>query len=335
MRSFLPCILVLIFSLRKAPAQEARASDFLLSGNFHEKRFAALLQKNKFQRSGTRYQRDTLVEVYTNMTGKQNADPGSSILVEWLKTKSGFCFNYITGSRPDFLRTFSDLQSAGFFCTVELGSSPALFQREDVTIYSDQKITATDTAYTFNLEKKSLPDLRSIRFADDLLSFESQQELVAVFGGDNVMSDAFYFSEKELLKCSVIFPGTRRQAIFVWADQENLRQLSHVIVGDNVNTSATANYQGVIGQNAWQTTQGISPGMSLRELLSLNRRDFFFYGINSGLDLMVVPETSGALDFVKTKVVLACLNPGGSRLFEKPRVRATEIVEDNRGFMCS
>ena len=56
--------------------------------------------------------------------------------------------------------------------------------------------------------------------------------LVSYFGEKNVTQDLYYFSENELKKCSVLFSGTLYQVAFVWGDENNLDNLSYIIVSN-------------------------------------------------------------------------------------------------------
>ena len=174
-----------------------------------------------------------------------------------------------------------------------------------------------------------MPD--SIQFAEDLLQFYSHEYLVSFFGQSNVVKDLYYFSEKEVAKCTVLFPKTNRQAVFIWEDNVNLCKPAYLIIGGNMNAATISNYDGIIGENAWNSKDGIYSGMSLNSLLRLNGNSFKFYGKNAESPYLVLPENTGAINFKANRVVLGCLNPGGSQLLNNKMVSADEILSDNLG----
>jgi hypothetical protein len=175
-----------------------------------------------------------------------------------------------------------------------------------------------------------LPALESIRNAEDLLQFYSHEFLVSVFGEKNVIKDLYYFSEKEVTKCSVLFPHTNRQAVFIWGDEINLSGPIYLVIGGNLNTASNANYDKVVEENVWRSKDGIYSGMSLNDLIKLNNSDLNFYGKDSKFPFMVVPDNRGVLNFKKNRVVLGCLNPNGSGLLNNEQVSGNEALFDNR-----
>ena len=144
--------------------------------------------------------------------------------------------------------------------------------------------------YTFLLKKKELPLPATIQHAEDLLNFDSHEYLVGFFGAANVKKDYYYFSEKELKKCSVLFGNTSRQAVFIWDDEDNYSQLSYVLISNIIHTLNAKKFDGFIGINEWNLTNGVYPGMGLKELLKINAEDFEIYGNNSELAFMAKPS---------------------------------------------
>jgi len=65
------------------------------------------------------------------------------------------------------------------------------------------------------------------------------------FGEKNVKKDGYYFSEKELRKCSVLFANTSQQAVFIWEDQINLRESLLCSYSGILPTQSTAKYEEV------------------------------------------------------------------------------------------
>jgi len=278
-------------------------------------------------------QRDTLVNLYSLKPGKKK-DEKQPVKrnIETYQTKDNFSFAFFTPCRNEFTESLATLKEEGFFCGNDKSADDILFQRKNISVLAKTiKEPAGDTIYSFCFSQAKLPLPGKIQYADDLLEFYSHEQLASVFGKKNVIKDVYYFSEKEISKCSILFPKTRRQAIFIWDDEVNLCRLSYVLIGSNVKTGSLANYKGLIEENAWSSKDGISPGMNLRNLIRLNGHDFMFYGNHSKFSFMVVPENTGKLDFKKNMVVLGCLDPVGSRLLNNEMVSAKEILDDNPG----
>jgi hypothetical protein len=230
------------------------------------------------------------------------------------------------------MNTKRELKDAGFVCGNESDScnNPLLFQRKKISVLVNT-IISDDTLYSFLFHEEELPIPANIHYAEDLLCFTSHEYLVSVFGEKNVKKDLYYFSEKEINACSVLFPHTKRQAVFIWKDEVNLRQLSYVLLGGNMTTAGSIDYKEVIAENKWMSKEGVYSGMSLSNLTRLNGNDFKFYGKNSEFPLMVVPENTGSINFKKNMVVLGCLSLNGSPLLNKTMISSDEALGDNPG----
>jgi hypothetical protein len=326
-------LLVLTYlSLCKANSQQLSADDFLFSSSFTPKKLEAWLSKKKFQLSSYRIQRDTSVNVYIlKPEKKKSKEAPVTRIVETYQWRDNFCFAFFTSSQAEFAVSISTLKDDGFFCGDET-SFPALFQQKTISVSADKVLRpGGDTLYTFFFTQAKLPPPGKVQFAEDLLQFNSHEELVSVFGEKNVVKDVYYFSEKEASKCSVLFPRTNRQAVFIWEDEVNLRHPSYVLIGGNIGTASSANYNGLVEENVWSSKDGIYSGMSLSSLIRLNGKDFRFYGTGTKFPFMVVPEKTGAVNFKKSIVVLGCLNPTASKLLNKEVISADEIIDYNPG----
>ena len=179
--------------------------------------------------------------------------------------------------------------------------------------------------YSFKLKVKKIPS--AIKYAEDLLQFDSHEFLVSFFGEQNVKKDMYYFSEKELKKCSVLFSGTRYQVVFVWGDQNNLNNLLYILVPHALPTAGAEKKNPVTGNNEWQFRNGIYPGMDIKELLRLNEMDFNIYGNTSELAFMVKPVDNGKIDFKKTAVMLSCNNCDDIKMFNQQEVSALAVAK--------
>jgi len=316
-------------------SQEFSAKDFLFASSVPSKKLESYLTKNHFLPGGSKIQDGSQVNIYRYLKpqkGKKRKDTlHINRTIEILRTKNNFSFTYITSLKKEFDESLLELKESGFFCGNEKDTTGILFQRKNITVLASTIKETDDTLYSLVIHQQELPLPETIQFAEDLLQFYSHEYLVSFFGESNVIKDLYYFSEKDVAKCSVLFPKTSRQAVFIWEDNINLCKPAYLIIGGNMNTSTISNYDGVIGENVWNSKAGIYSGMSLNSLMRLNGNSFKFYGKNSPSPYMIVPENTGAINFKANRVVLGCLNPSGSRLLNNSTISADEILSDNLG----
>ena len=200
-----------------------------------------------------------------------------------------------------------------------------LFQKGNIVILASSQKNDTASQYTFELRVKKIPE--RIKYAEDLLQFDSHEFLVSFFGPQNVKRDMYYFSEKELKKCSVLFSGTKYQVVFVWGDEKNLDNLLYVLVPHVLPTKGAEENNPVTGNSEWQFQNGIYPGMDIKELLRLNQKDFNIYGNASELAFMVKPADNGKIDFKKTAVMLGCNSCDDIKMLNQPELSAVAVVK--------
>jgi hypothetical protein len=317
-------------------SQDFSAKDFLFASSLSTKKFESYLSKKKFISTGKRWQNDTVVNIYSFKREKKKRKKEDSVQIkrsiELFQAKDNLSFTFLTSVKDEFTESIQGLSEMGFFCGNKTDTAAVLYQKRNISVLADMiKTEEGDTLYSLTFSQAELPSPESIHFADDLLQFYSHEYLVGVFGEKNVVKDLYYFSDKEIAKCSVLFPKTSRQAIFIWEDEMNLCKPSSVIVGGGTKTAGSANYDGLIGENVWQLKDGVYPGMSINSLMNLNGESFKFYGKNTNLPYTILNDNAGALNFKKNRVQLGCLNPTGSKLLNNPTVNADEILSDNLG----
>jgi len=318
--------------LNKANSQDISAKDFLFSSSFTPKKFETYLNRKKFLPSGTRLQYDTLVNIYSLRPQKKRKTENITN-VETYKTKNNFSFAFITSSRNEFNESISSLKQAGFFCGNEkdIAATSFLFQRKNISISANiTQQPLGDTVYSFSFRQAELPLPENINYAEDLLQFNSHEQLVSVFGEKNVVKDIYYFLDQKTAKCSVLFPHTKRQAVIIWSDEINLCNPEYLLVGGNLSNSRSETFDGVIEENIWSSKEGVYSGMNLTNLVKLNGNNFQFYGKNSKFPLMVVPENTGLLDFKKNRIVLGCLNSSSS-LLNNATINTDDILNETSG----
>ena len=320
-------------SALNAYSQSLSVRDFINVSSLSPKKFDNYLSKKKFVSVNKWYQNDSIINTYSFKVKRKHGNAQSvRRIIETYQKGDNFSFAFHTSSLDECINTKRELKEAGFVCGNESDScnSPLLFQRKNISVLVNT-IIGDDTLCSFLFHEEELPIPASIHYAEDLLCFTSHEYLVSVFGEKNVKKDLYYFSEKEINACSVLFPHSKRQAVFIWKDEVNLRQLSYVLLGGNMTTGGSINYKDVIGENKWMSKEGVYPGMSLSNLAMRNGNDFKFYGKNSAFPLMVVPEKTGTINFKKNMVVLGCLSVNGSPLLNKKIISADEALSDNPG----
>ena len=316
-------------------SQQYTANDFLYASSLTSKKLESFLNKKKFLPAGNRFQNDIVINIYNLRPAKSKKKKDTLIItrsIETFHTKNNSSFTYITSLKKEYTESLKELNDDGFFCGNENDTTAILFQKKNITVLANMIIEKNgDTLYSLAINQQVLPLPEDIQFAEDLLKFYSHEYLVSFFGQKNVIKDVYYFSEKDVVKCTVLFPKTSRQAVFIWEDNVNLCKPAYLIIGGNMNAGTITNYDGIISENVWNSKDGIYSGMSLNSLMKLNGSSFKFYGKNSDSPYMIVPEKTGAINFKTNRVVLGCLNPTGSRLLNNATIGADEILSDNLG----
>jgi hypothetical protein len=240
---------------------------------------------------------------------------------------------YKTSSLLEFMTIKNELKEAGFVYNTSADSGSVLYQKRDITVHASAQIDEEGNAsYNFRVQKKLLPAAKDIFYAEHLLDFTSHENIVHVFGENNVKKDVYYFSENEFSRCSVLFPNTDRQAVFIWTDEVNDCELSQILFGGQLTVQGALNFDHTVAENKWWLKSGVHAGMSLRELQQLNRGDFRFYGGNSAYTGLVIHDANAQLDFKNETVVLACLNCQNSRFSDTDVMSADEAIQDGRRF---
>ncbi len=258
---------------------------------------------------------------------KKIASPSNVPVVEiFSDEQSDYYTLYLTSSK-EYLDGCNRLKNSGFYSTDKLDTTGSIvFQKNNIVIHASQDTGTQKRRFSFFLQKKKMPTPDKVRFAEDLLQFTSHEYLVAFFGSRNVKKDVYYFSETELKQCSVLFPNTEQQAIFIWKDENKLSQISYIVISGISPGVNSSSYQGAVSQNKWALRNGIYSSMSVQELWDLNGGDFFFHGRQSEYSFMVPPSNKGNIDFQKTGLTLGCLNCNGSAILDQEKINASEAL---------
>ncbi len=327
--------ILLILSLQSfafgiANSQSFNADDLLALTSMPQKSMEHFMCKNKFLPAKSEMENDaqSIIFLQKIKNNKKNDEPERSVVLY----KSGDTKYYVlhTSSKTDYLDDQARLIKDGFVydTSKDFGKEAFIFyQKRNIAIEAIAETKDSVTAYTFILKQKEMPDIADIRYAEDLLKFTSHEFLVSFFGEGNVQKDRYYFSEKALKKCSVLFGGSNRQVVFVWKDEINLSGIEYILISTNLPTESGANTDKVLSINEWKLKSGIHHGTGIKELLRLNENDFEIYGNNSDLAFMIEPSQNGNINFKKTALLLTCKGCNTDALFDSKTISALDIAK--------
>lgn len=287
-------------------------------------------------KKGFSVKRRSIVENAMGYTFFENKSPKDSShinrSINLYQKGDTWCIALHTSSIDEFVNGRNSLKRMNFFSDVTNDTSvtvPLLFQKKALTIQTSYEMQDGEPVYSFLVKKKDIPDPGSMQYAEDLLRFDSHEYLVACFGESNVKRDVYIFSEKESKKCSVLFPNTNEQAVFIWDDDRNYRKLSYVLISGTISTPDAGQFAGSYGHNKWELKNGIYQGMRISDLLRLNSNDFTFYGNKSEFSMMVEPKVTGSINFKFIGIGFNCFNCDQADLLDKQKVNASEAVNNN------
>ncbi len=292
---------------------------------------------NKFDsyisRKGYRMQPDSVESDFDNAFYKTSKDHSiQKILGRYDRSDTSSLF-FQTTSLEEFNELKTELQENGFVYSAYDSTKslfPFMYQRGSIRVFPSVKQDSGQTIYSFEVQRKDLPKPSEINFAEDLMALVSHEYLAAVFGPSNVKKDVFYFSEKDLNRCSVLFPNTSLQVVFVWKDEVNQKEIAYMLVGGQIRTAGSQSYHKTVEMNKWRSSQGVYLGMTLRELEQLNGAPIEFYGWDSEQPGIVSPKNKGRLDFRKLGVQLNCLDCNEDKYYsQSDLLNSTKILAQN------
>ena len=309
-------------------------STLLEASSVSKQKFDGYISKKGFASIGASYQTDTIARMYT-YTGSRQKKTSDSIKREFIRfsTKESFYFTYSTTSAGEYQKIKSELKKEGFFCNQEKDSVNAtsfFYQSKDVTVTISFNSIDSLTEYSFLVKKTILPKPKEIVYAEDLSVFNSHELLRYYFGDKNVKKDIYYLSEREIGKCSILFPNSNRQVVFLWADEVNNCDLLNIFIGGQLLTESSLQYDKNIAENIWQLKSGIHAGMSLYSLRMLNDAAFNFYGGHSANTGLVLKDSTGKINFKKENIILGCLNCNDSKFFRQSVLNSDDAIRDER-----
>ena len=323
--------LVLCFPILSVDAQKSEFTikELVFFTNIPTNKFSTYISRKGYKL----YQDDIIEREYLTAYHKVSKDKAIEKLVGRYDKNDTSAIFYQTTSQFEFDELKLNLEEDGFekgFIDSTKGQLPAFYQRGNVTIIPVIKKEDEKEIYGFTVERKDLPKANEVLYAEDLLKITSHQYLTSVFGSSNVKKDLFFFSEKEINRCSVLFPNTSLQVIFIWKDAVNNREISYLMIGGELRSKSSESFEKAIDMNKWRSKQGIYLGMSLRELERFNNGPVKFYGWESDQPGIVFPKNKGSINFKNLGVQLDCLDCNEDKYYSKSElINSTDVIQQN------
>lgn len=330
-------LLLLTFFYLSVPimyGQPLTAQKLLEIFNVPAAKFDDWAAKKRFQFLFNTKNEDTLIKHYSFKSPVKKGKVIDSVQRALFCQEFGKDFQliYQTISESEFLALINEFKSIGFYCNME--GEPTkhnlYYQHKDFTIKTYKELKDSFIFYTLQMHEQDFPDPQEIVFADDLLHFPSHEYLVHYFGEDNVKKDFYVFSGNELVNCSVLFSNTPRQAVFLWKDEINRKDIDDVLFGSQQKLKSNVGSSKFVAESEWRFKSGVHPGMTLYELRILNGDDLRFYAGNSMKPGAVITGNKGKLDFYKEEIILGCVNCNDTGFGRSETLTADEALADGK-----
>ncbi|HVE60689.1 MAG TPA: hypothetical protein VNA26_02650 [Chitinophagaceae bacterium] len=324
-------LIFLVFA-STAKAQNFELNDLIDFTTLSVQKFDAHISKKEYRRDYYSPKETRTVYNYIQRK-KSNENLTRTISIQEEKDKTFIC--YQTTSEAEFNKLKSEMSKEGFKNYSDKAAEDALLQKDNLIVNTSIEIKDSTTFFTVLLEKKDLPKAKDIFYAEDLLPVNSHENLCMVFGAANVKKDVFYYSATETNKCSILFPNTNREVVFIWNDESNYCNTAFLVIGGNSKTNISSNFNQQIEQNAWRSKQGVYSGMSLAELQMLNGKEVKFYSWHLDQAGMLAPKNTGQIDFNRINIVLNCLNCNETSFQQVNVINSENAILENRKIYIS
>jgi hypothetical protein len=318
---------LLIAMVHAAHAQQFNADELLRMLSFPDAKAEVEMKKKKYIFSALETKGDTGYKTFIVRSpySKRKHEFADRNLSFGQTQEGDVTIIYNTTKQEDFLQIKEALQKKHYAVTGLFDGCPPFFfsfRNKEYTVTSQTFKQDTLTWYSFLFHKKKLPEKHTLRFAEDLLQFESHEYLAAVFGAENLKSDLYYFSEEEVNRCTVLFPNTPMQAIFLWGDELNMRKLASVVIGGNneMRKPSDPKTETIVSENRWRFQQNIYLGMTLQQMRMIHGENFDFFGANSKYTGLIRLNKTGRISFDKHNFLLGCLNCNESQDFRRKEI---------------
>ena len=330
MKTYLLILTLLIINPLPVFSQSFSINDLIDLTEMKTRDIGIFLSKRGFEATCKESSGDTLNMAFQSKRRKHELETLPEKTLELRFGPDTKSYYYYTKNQRDFINAKRRLIKWGYYCGTDDNSGHIayiLFQKANMSLVTTPIRSDSSGYYLMLLTIRKIPS--AITYAEDLLQFDSYQYLASFFGPQNIKSDLYYFSKNELKKCSVLYNGTKRQAVFIWGDEQNMDHLSYIIISNGIPTLGAQGNTTLTGTSGWQFRSGVYTGMSVRELLRLNQADFEVYGNNSQFSFMIQPSSAGKINFRTTAIMLSCDECDTNPIFNRQTVRAIELAKSN------
>ena len=295
--------LFLFFPLTALHAQrkDLTLSDLLSFANVPDAHFNSYASKKGFRFVSDDPSTDE--SIFKKKAGKER----TCFITRCIKADTS-CILFRTYEEAEYKTLKEQVLNYGFKRIIKKDQSFCTYQKGNLTVKTDFIDPSDSLAYNLYIEKVTLPQSVEIFYAEDMLQFSSHEWLVSVFGEENVKKDTVECGETEKDICTVLFPGTNSQTIFIWKDKQNFMDISFIIVGGVLEDQEKNSTYKVIEQNKWHSRTGVFLGMPLSDLIKVNNKHINLYGWETEYPGIVSNENQGNLDFSKIGIELDCLD---------------------------
>lgn len=299
------CLLIftLLLSTLSGFSQSLDLKDLLSFTDQPSSKTESILVRKRFRPSG--FAEDG-AKVFLHQKGK--GDSISTCIMELKNQSSQISLTLKTSDSSTFFNLVKALRTGGFLYPAGVAElTPALYQKAGYSVQTKLAVQDTVTLYQVSFAKQTIPQSREIMHAEDLTRVSSEAIARALFEPGAVMSDHFYFSSTDSVACTVIYPNSARQAVIVWKDGINKKDIAFVGVGIEPHINEQRQPPKFLS-NSWITRQGIFCGMDLRQLIRINERPLKFYNWQTEAAGMLLPDKEDKLNLENMTIELGCFN---------------------------
>ena len=324
--------LFLLFQLSALHAQrkELSLSDLLSFANITNEHFNYYANKKGFRFVSDNPSSDE--SIFQKKAGKERT---SCFIKRTVKADTS-CILFQTYGEAEYKILKDQVLNYGFKRIIKKDHSECSYQKGNLIVKTDFIDPSDSLAYNLYIEKVALPKSFEIFYAEDMLQFSSHEWLVSVFGEENVKKDTVECGEPEKELCTVLFPGSNSQTIFIWKDKQNFMDISFIIVGGILAEQEKNSTYKVIEQNKWHSRTGVFLGMPLSELIKVNNNHINLYGWQTEYPGFVSNESKGNLDFSKIGIELDCLDCREDKYYtENGMINSASLLADKKRIYVS
>ncbi len=146
----------------------------------------------------------------------------------------------------------------------------------------------------------------------------SEQDLISVFGKDNVKRKKIHIGEGLFLNGHILFEDQKNECELLWI--EGLKPPVERLIFTKPNSS-------------WHLENGLSVGSTLEEINELNGRPFRFYGFAWDMGGLVISWENGNMASIADDSLVIFLSPKDPEDIPNEVIGDKEISSDNQGLI--